>query len=72
MPDITFTVTANQAQRIAASFGSPPNGVTPQEWVIQNTKAFWKQHVKTAEARTAQNVAYDAANAQVETDFSGF
>lgn len=72
MPDITITVTLNQAQRLAASFGPTPSGMTDQEWVIQNTRKLWKQSVKTAEAKVASNSAFDAASAQVDTDFPGF
>lgn len=72
MPDITITVTANQAQRIAAAFGQPPNGVTQQQWVVQQLKAIVKEKVKAEESRLAANTAFDAANAQVDTDFGGF
>ena len=72
MPDITITVTANQAQRIAAAFGPPPDGVTPSEWVVQNTKKFYKSVVQGFEAQAQSNTAYDAARAQVNVDFGGF
>jgi hypothetical protein len=74
MPDITITVTVNQAQRIAAAFGPQPEGsnLTQQQWVIQNTKAFWKEKVKQAEQIAATNAAFDAAAVQVSTDFPGF
>lgn len=72
MPDITITVTANQAQRISAAFGPPPAGMTQLEWVILNTKLLWKGKVRENEVRAASNIAYDAAMSLVETDFGGF
>lgn len=72
MPDITITVTAAQAQRIATAFGTPPAGVTQQQWLIQQTKAFWKARVREVESRAASNTAFDAALTQAETDFPGF
>lgn len=72
MPDITISVTANQAQRIAAAFGPKPAELTQEEWVVKNTKAFYKERVKAAESQAAGNVAFDAAVAQANTDFGGF
>lgn len=72
MPDITITVTVSQAQRISAAFGPTPGGMTQGEWVIKNTKQLWKDRVKAVESQVAGNTAYDAANAQAETDFTGF
>lgn len=72
MPDITITVTAGQAQRIAAAFGPKPAELTQEEWVVKNTKAFYKEMVRKAESQAAGNVAFDAALAQVNSDFGGF
>ena len=72
MPDITISVTANQAQRIAASFGPPPDGMSEAEWVVKNTKRYYKEQVKAAESGSASNAAHDAAVGQVNTDFGGF
>lgn len=72
MPDITITVTLNQAQRVSASFGPKPAELTHEQWIAQNTKGLWKASVKRAESSGAANTAFDAANAQAESDFSGF
>ena len=72
MPDITITLTVNQAQRVASSFGPKPAELTQEEWVIKNTKAFYKERVKQAEFSGASNTAYDAAIVQVNSDFGGF
>ena len=72
MPDITITVTNAQAQRIAAAFGPPPEGMTLQELVTQRTKAFWKEQVRRYESAQASNIAFEAAATKVETDFTGF
>ncbi len=72
MPDITITVTVNQAQRISAAFGPTPVGMTESEWVVKNTKRLWKDRVKAAESSGAANTAFDAAVAQAEADFGGF
>jgi hypothetical protein len=72
MPDIVISVTANQAQRIAAAFGPPSGGLTPEEWVVKQTKAFYKDRVMVAESRVASNAAHDAAVAQALADFGGF
>lgn len=74
MPDITITVTLNQAQRIAAAFGPipPASGMTPQEWVVFNTKTYYKERVKAYEGQVSSNAAFDAARTQVDTDFGGF
>jgi len=72
MPDITITVSVNQAQRISAAFGPTPNGMTESEWVVKNTKQFYKERVRSAEAQLSSNTAHDAAIAQVNSDFNGF
>ena len=72
MPDITISVTASQAQRIAAAFGPKPAELTQEEWVVKHMKNWLKARVKGAEAETASNAAHDAAMTQVETDFGGF
>jgi len=72
MPDITITVTVNQAQRIAAAFGQAPSGMSQQDWVVQNTKRYYKDVVQGFESKVQSNAAYDAARAQVDTDFGGF
>jgi hypothetical protein len=72
MPDITATITLNQAQRISASFGPKPAELTHEAWIVQNTKFLWKQRVKASEAQIAGNTAHDAAIAQAELDFGGF
>jgi hypothetical protein len=72
MPDITITVTAGQAQRIAAAFGPKPIELTQEQWVVKNTKAFYKERVRAAESQSAANVAFDTARDQVDTDFGGF
>jgi len=72
MPDITISLTLNQAQRVSASFGPKPAELTHEEWIAKNTKAFYKERVRQAEASGAANAAHDAAYAQINTDFSGF
>jgi len=72
MPDIVISVTANQAQRISAAFGPTPNGMTDSEWVVLNTKTYYKMRVKGKESEGASNAAHDAAVAQVNQDFGGF
>lgn len=72
MPDITITVTADQASRIAAAFGPKPAALTQAEWVVKKTKEFYKERVRTAESSGAANTAFDAAVAQAEADFGGF
>lgn len=72
MPDITITLTLAQAQKVASAFGPKPAELTSEEWVVKNTKAFYKERVKAAEAMAAGNAAHDAAIAQVNNDFGGF
>ena len=72
MPDITISLTVNQAQRVAAAFGPKPAELTQEEWVVKNTKRLWKDRVKAAESSGAANASFDAAVAQAEADFGGF
>jgi hypothetical protein len=72
MPDITISVTASQAQRIAAALGPKPAELTQEEWVVKHLKNWIKSRVKVAEAEAASNTAHDVAMAQAETDFGGF
>lgn len=72
MPDINISVTLSQAQRVSASFGPKPEGMTHEQWIVFNTKSYWKTVVRRAEAQVASNSAHDAAVSQVETDFNGF
>lgn len=67
MPDITITLTVNQAQRIAAALGVSTNAEATTA-----IKAILKERVKKYEAQVAGNSANDAAIAQVNTDFAGF
>ena len=72
MPDITITLTLAQAQKVSSAFGVKPAELTQEQWLVKNTKAFYKERVRAAESQSAGNAAHDAAIVQVETDFGGF
>ena len=72
MPDIPIPLTLGQAQRVSASFGPKPANLSHEEWIVKNTRSFYRERVKAAESQTAGNTAHDAAVAQAEADFAGF
>lgn len=67
MPDLTISLTANQAQRVAAALGVSTNAEA-----VAKVKALLKEKVKDHEAQQATNSAHITARAQVDTDFAGF
>jgi hypothetical protein len=67
MPDPTITLTANQAQRLAAALH-----VSTLAEATAAVKALLKERVKKHEAMVDSNAAYDAANLKADTDFAGF
>ncbi len=64
MPDVTITLTTQQAQRLAATFVTPDNP-TPtvadyKQWVIRQSRARVHQHERrVAEAAVQQPDPFD-------------
>lgn len=67
MPDLTISLTAQQAQRVAAALG-----VSTQADVVRAVKEWLKNRVQKFEARESSSAATYAANVKVDQDFAGF
>lgn len=67
MPDLTISLTNNQAQRLAAALGASSNAEATQA-----VKALLKERVKAYEVSQSSQTAGLNAQTQVDTDFAGF
>lgn len=72
MPDLTISLTATQATKVAAAFGTPPDGVTALDHVTTQIKKWLKERAISQMQTDASNAAYDAQRVQGEADFGGF